>query len=146
MKYVIDTSVLIEGRISEMVEKGEIKGYTSTLVLDELAYKLLLRKIEDLYGRNPLEVLRERREAIAQATPYVEEGLNIILGIRGLKILSIGPSHIAYFTEYMKNYSLLPRDALHLTLMISIGCRNIASADKDFDTVPFITRWSPIKE
>lgn len=49
-------------------------GYASTLVLDELACKLMLRQIEELYKRNPLDVLKEGREAIAEASYYVEKG------------------------------------------------------------------------
>jgi len=128
----------------ERIERGEVEGYTSTLVLDELAYKLMLKRIEELYRRNPLEVLRVKREIIAEVTPYVEEGINIVLGIEGLQILSVELLHLEIFTECMKNYSLLPRDALHVAVMTSVNCRNIASADEDFDAVPSIVRWSPI--
>jgi len=129
----------------ERVESGEIKGCTSPLVLDELSYKLLLRRIEELYKKNPLQILKSQREVIVEVTPYIEEGLEIILGIEGLQILDINRSHLEEFTELMRKYSLLPRDALHVAVMTSINCRNIASADKDFDLIPFISRWSPIK-
>ncbi len=128
----------------ERVEEEKIMGYTSTLVLDELAYKLLLRRVEELYKRNPLEVIREKREVVAEVAPYVENGLNIVLGIEGLQVLSVESFHLSDFMEYVRKYSLLPRDALHVTIMVAINCKNIASADEDFDLVPFIVRWSPV--
>jgi len=128
----------------ERVESGEIEGYTSTLVLDELAYKLLLKRIEEQYRQNPLKIIRERRNVIAEAVPYVEEGLNIVLGIEKLRVIGIERTHLEEFTEYMSDYLLLPRDALHVALMKTIDCENIASADKDFDVVPGIIRWSPL--
>ena len=55
----------------EKVEKGEAQGYTSTLVLDELLYKLLLKKIEEPYGENPPQNPKktEMRCKPQQATP-----------------------------------------------------------------------------
>lgn len=128
----------------ERIERGEIKGITSVLVLDELAYKLLLRRIEELYEDNPLQVLKNRREAIIEAASYVRKGLEITLGIENLRILSVNYSHLEYFTEFMEKYSLLPRDALHLAVMMDTNCTNIASADKDFDSISIISRWTPI--
>ncbi|MCD6369330.1 MAG: type II toxin-antitoxin system VapC family toxin [Thermoproteales archaeon] len=128
----------------ERIEKGELKGYTSTLVLDELAYKLMLRRVEELYRRNPLKVLKENRKVVAEVAPYVEKGISIILGMEELQILSVEPFHLEDFTEYMKNYSLWPRDSLHVAVMTSINCMNIASADEDFDAIPGIVRWTPV--
>jgi len=127
----------------ERIEKGEVKGYTSALVLDELAYKLLLRRIEETHRRNPLAMIEERPSAIGEFSTYVDEGLNIVLGIKGLELLAIGRHHAEEFVAYMKKYSLLPRDALHLSSMMTIGCKNIASTDEDFDSIPGILRWSP---
>lgn len=130
-------------KLLERVEEGEVEGYTSTLVLDELAYKLLLRKIEEIYGQNPLEVIRRRREAISEASPYVERGMEVVLGIDGLRVLSVEPPHLNVLAEYMRRYWLLPRDALHVAVMDWVGCRDLASADEDFDRVPHIRRWAP---
>lgn len=38
----------------------------------------------------------------------------------------------------------MPRDAIHVAVMEATNCKNIASADGDFDAVPNIVRWSPI--
>lgn len=130
-------------RILERIERGEVKGYTSALVLDELAYKLLLRRIEETHRRNPLEVIEKTPSAIGESSNYVGEGLDIVLGIKGLEVLAVERHHAEEFVAYMKKYSLLSRDALHLSSMMAIGCKDIASTDEDFDSVPGIIRWSP---
>jgi len=104
----------------------------------------MLRRVEELYRRNPLKVLKENRKVVAEVAPYVEKGISIILGMEGLQILSVEPFHLEDFIEYMKNYSLPPRDSLHIAVMTSINCMNIASADEDFDAIPGIVRWTPV--
>jgi predicted nucleic acid-binding protein len=129
-------------RFLERVEKEEVRGFTSTLVLDELAYKLLLKRIEELYHRNPLEVIAGNPAAVSEASDYVERGLEIVLGIRKLGVLAVERSHVRGLVAFMR-YSLLPRDALHLSVMSAVGCRDIASVDEDFDRFPEIVRWAP---
>jgi predicted nucleic acid-binding protein len=130
-------------QLLERIERGELNGCTSSLVLDELAYKLLLRRIEETHRRNPLEVIEKDPSAIGEASAYVDEGLNILLGIKNLEIMPVERHQVEELATYMKKYSLLPRDALHLSSMMTIGCRDIASTDKYFDSIPGITRWSP---
>ena len=40
------------------VVRGAIEAFVGILVLDELFYRLLLARVKDATGRNPLEVLR----------------------------------------------------------------------------------------
>jgi len=127
----------------ERIERSEIIGYTSPLVLDELAYKLLLKKVEESFRENPLNILRENPKIISDFSHYIELGLNTILGIENLKIVEISKDHVEDMANYMKEYLLLPRDALHLSIMNTLNCRNIASMDSDFDRVPIVTRWVP---
>ena len=128
----------------ERVEKGEVRGSTSVLVLDELAYKLLLKRIEETYHQNPLDVIEKDPTAISKASNYVGEGLEIILGIEKLDVLSVEREHLRELTTFMMRSSLLPRDALHLSVMSAVGSKDIASTDEDFDRVPEIVRWTPV--
>src|SRR5487761_964612 len=95
----------------QRIEKNEIRAVTSSLVLDEVMYKILLKRIEDKYKKNPLDIIRKS----------VEEAV--------------------YF---MAKYSVLPRDAIHLSVMKSVECKDLTSADGDFDRVQEITRWTPL--
>ena len=55
------------------VVRGAIEAFVGILVLDELFYRLLLARVKDATGRNPLEVLRADCQAplqpmVAQST------------------------------------------------------------------------------
>ena len=130
----------------ERIDEKGITGFTSSLVLDELMYKILLKKIEEKYRRNPLDVIQKSFEEIGVQSIEVRKALNIILGIEGLNILSVTRAHIEESVDFMQKYSVLPRDAIHLSVMKSIECTDLASADSDFDRVLTINRWTPLRQ
>ncbi|OYT29750.1 MAG: hypothetical protein B6U94_07450 [Thermofilum sp. ex4484_79] len=101
---------------------------------------MTVKKIEEKFKENSLREIKENRENYWGVSHYIEEGINIILGIEEVKIISVESHHIEEAFYYMKNYYLLPRDALHVAIMLSIECKNIASADSDFDRVPSIVK------
>ena len=125
------------------IENGTIKGVTSLLVLDELMYKLLLKLIETEYKANPLKVLREKRisdNMFNTIATLIED----ITSIKNLEIIDI-PKTIAFMLPYnFSKYHLMPRDTIHISLMELYGIKHIASADRDFDSVQWITRWTPL--
>ncbi len=128
----------------ERVEKGEISGYTSTLVLDELMYKILLRKIEEKHKQNPLVVIEKNFEEIGKNSSYVKDAVDLVLGITELNVLNITREDLQNVPDLMELFSLLPRDALHLSVMFGHNINDIASSDNDFDRVKDLTRWTPI--
>ncbi len=128
----------------ERVEKSEISAYTSTLVLDELMYKILLRKIEEKHRQNPLIIIEKNFGEIGSNSPYVKEALEIVLGINGLSILGVTREHLEHAPDLMEIFSLLPRDAMHVAVMLANKIMDIASSDNDFERVKDIIRWTPI--
>jgi predicted nucleic acid-binding protein len=128
----------------EGIDKGENNGFTSSLALDEVMYKILLKTIEEKHGKNPLDVIQKSFEVIGAQSADVRKALNIILGIKSINVLSVERSHLETAVDYMEKYSVLPRDALHLSVMRSIECTDIASADTDFDRVAGINCWTPL--
>ncbi|MHB8565542.1 MAG: type II toxin-antitoxin system VapC family toxin [Nitrososphaerales archaeon] len=128
----------------ERIDKGENIGFTSSLVLDEVMYKILLKRIEDKHQKNPLSVIQKSFEEIGAQSPEVRKALNVIVGIQSLNVLSVERYHLEISVDYMEKYSVLPRDAIHLSVMKSIGCTDMASADGDFDRVSDINRWTPL--
>jgi len=130
----------------EGIEGGEISGFTSSLVLDEVMYKILLKAIEEKHQKNPIQIVQKSPEQIGTQSKQVRKAIDIILGIGGLEVLSVEKQHIETAVDYMETYSILPRDAVHLSVMKSIHCFDVASADSDFDRVPDIHRWTPIEE
>lgn|SRR5487761_173154 len=128
----------------QRIEKNEIRAVTSSLVLDEVMYKILLKRIEDKYKKNPLDIIRKSVEEIGVESAEVRKALDIILGISGLTVLSVDKEHVEEAVYFMAKYSVLPRDAIHLSVMKSVECKDLTSADGDFDRVQEITRWTPL--
>ncbi len=128
----------------ERVESREISGYTSVLVLDELVYKILLRKIEEKHKQNPLIVIERDFTEIGKHSSYVKETVEIILGISGLVVLDVTKEDLQHVPDLMEQFSLLPRDALHVSVMLSHKINDMVSSDKDFDRVKDLTRWTPV--
>jgi predicted nucleic acid-binding protein len=128
----------------EDVERQEIRGFTSSLVLDEVMFKILLKAIEDKHRKNPLEIIQKSSDQIGAQSKQVRRALDIILGMEGLEVLPVEKQHIETSVDYMETYSILPRDAVHLSVMKSIQCSDVASADSDFDRVLDVNRWTPL--
>ncbi len=128
----------------ERMEAKEIKGYTSALVLGELIYKILLKKVEEKHRKNPLVVLQNHPEEVSAHSGEIRRAVEILLGVEALDVLAVEKSHIEDAVDQMQKYSVLPRDAIHLSVMSSLNCHDIASADSDFDRVTDISRWTPV--
>ncbi len=126
------------------IESEEIAGYTSALVLDELIYKILLKKVEEKHRRNPLAVLKEHPDEVSVHSREIRRAVEILLGIEALDVIAVEKSHIEDAVDWMQNHSVLPRHAIHLSVMSSLACHDIASADSDFDRVTGISRWTPV--
>lgn len=63
-------------------------------------------------------------------------GLEIVMCIDNLQVTVVEHLHLEDIARYMREYLLLPRDALHVPAMSSIGCKDIASAAKILTTYP----------
>lgn len=131
MKYldanVFIYPVLYEGakaergrEILESIAEGRESYATSSLTLDEVAWKIISLK-------------NERKEAIGVCAD--------ILGLSNLAILDVTGDDILKALWFMEKYSKLkPRDAIHLVVSFNAGIFTIITDDSDFDTIDEITR------
>jgi predicted nucleic acid-binding protein len=49
------------------------------------------------------------------------------------------------FLNRIKEYKLMTRDALHISVMKSNGISHITTGDEDFRQVPGVTVWAPVR-
>lgn len=125
------------------IQTGEIRGYTSVLTFDELAYRLLLASIRDNFPGNPLIRLRENEAAmIASFYPPISLQIGRLQTFPHLTVLSITLADLTLMNQYILDYQLRPRDALHLAAMNQCSCDNLVSNDADFDRVSTIQRFT----
>lgn len=118
------------------VVRGEIVAYVSLLVVDELYYRLLLALVKEDTGRNPLDVLRKDLPGtIVKYGREITIALRKLMALPNIILVGVEPSDFEAMLENITRFALLPRDAVHVTLMQRLGISAIASDDADFDRV-----------
>ena len=70
--------------------RGAIEAFVGILVLDELFYRLLLARVKDATGRNPLEVLRtDLPGAIAAHGDAIDTALRKLMALPHVHLISV---------------------------------------------------------
>ena len=129
--------------IMRRAQDGEFILYTSVLTFDELAYRLLLARVRDLYPGSPLDHLRQNGPQLtAELYPEIAPKLAQLQVYPNLVLISVTPADVTAMNQNVLAYRVRPRDALHLAAMQKVGCLHIWSEDADFDDVPGVVRYS----
>lgn len=124
-------------------ELGDDAGVVSGLVLDELAYRLVLAWLRDDGDPDPLTAFR-------RSTPAVMGRMRSRLGRVWKAIDSLnlefaitdrGVTHWAI--ELMSDPGLPPRDAFHAAHALDCGCQVIVSSDCGYDRLSELRRLGP---
>ena len=126
------------------IDQQDLRGYTSTHVLSELAHRLMMVEASTLPGWTASKVklrLRQNPAALSNLSQF-RMAIDAILQSR-ITVLTITPSLIASAAAVSQQYGLLSNDALMVVVMQSQGLTNLASSDTDFDRVPGIIRHVP---
>ena len=108
-------------------------SYVSSLSLDEAIFAILQLKVaEDYPDVGFWEVYRENAGVIRS---YLGELRILVDRLRidpRIQVVGIEAEAIYVALENMEAYSLLPRDALHLSTMVKNGIGAIVTTDEDF--------------
>jgi predicted nucleic acid-binding protein len=123
--------------------QGEFELLTSSLTIDEIAFVALKVKLEEKYEvtRRHVCYLKQHPEAVKALAPEIGEVLDNVR--RLCTIIEVDEVDIERMQEYMESFGLLPRDAIHLAVARRMGLTCIASSDKDFDRVSWLSRYEP---
>jgi predicted nucleic acid-binding protein len=128
-------------RFLQRVVQGDIIAYVSLLTMDELYYRLLLALVKEHAGSNPLDVLRDDAPgAIARHSDDITTALRKLMGLPHLTLVGMEPVDFEGMLENITRFAILPRDALHITMLQRLGMSAIASDDTDFDRIAGIER------
>ncbi len=127
------------------IERGEVEGITSVLVLNEIWFKLIVVAVVREHGIAPTKVARfiKRNPHILEAFNRERSIVNEIEGISNLEIVDISKDSISIAKKYSKKYLLLTNDALHLAVMKANNILNLASNDSDFERVEWLKLYKP---
>lgn len=125
----------------EKIEQGEIKAVTNVLVLNEVAFKILMAELSNYSEKFNIWIakkLLKSEEMAANAYKPVKEYLTYLKELECLEIIEITP-RIAFSSVVLgQRYGLLPSDSFHLATMKEFGTTFIVTDDADFKGVDLV--------
>jgi len=118
-------------------------GVISSLVVDELAYRLILAWLRDDGAADPLSSYRNDPAAVMTAMRRRLVAAWRAVDLLGLELQPTEHAVVGRAKSLMARPGLAPRDAFHAAHAIEGGCALIASSDSDFDRVPGLQLLAP---
>lgn len=128
----------------QRIENGEIQGFTSVIVLNELLHKLVIGEVRQKHRLSRAAVIR-----FIDKNPSVLKGLKAywlvadIAAISNLQVLDVLAADFAQAATLMEQHHLLSNDALHIAVMRRNGLDMLASNDSDFQRVLWLKLYQP---
>lgn len=129
----------------KQVENGEIKGFTSTVVLAEISHRLMVFEAIEKYELNSKKAVRFLKEHPAKVKSLTKH-LDAVNEIKemGVHLMAVEPQDIFASLLLQKKYGFLTNDSINLHLMLRDSIFSIASNDSDFERVDLITLYKPV--
>ena len=118
-------------------------GVISGLVLDELAYRLVLTWLRDDGDSDPLSTYRTDPAAVMRTSRRRLTATWRAIDLLTLELQPTEHAVIAAAKSLMARPGLAPRDAFHAAHAIEAGCELIVSSDTGFDRVSGLRRLGP---
>jgi predicted nucleic acid-binding protein len=122
---------------------GPDSGVISALVLDELAYRLVLAWLRDDGDRDPLSTYRGHATKVMHT---MRRRLTAAWEACDALRFELQPTDQAVVDRarvLMARPGLAPRDAFHAAHALAAGCELIVSSDRGFDRVDGLRRLGP---
>jgi predicted nucleic acid-binding protein len=133
----------VEAWRTRVLRETDDGGVISGLVLDELAYRLVLAWLRDDGDSDPLSTYRSDARSVMRT---VRRRLTAAWRAVDSLTLELQPTERAVVEKarsLMARPGLSPRDAFHAAHALEASCDIIASSDADFDQVPGLQRLAP---
>lgn len=120
----------------------EIIGFSSDFALNEVFHKIMIAEVASSQGietKNAVSIIKKRPEVIEE----LEKVWSEMELIKSFNINILCCSTFPEFVEISKSYRLLATDAIHAATMNANKITDMATNDRDFERVPWLTLWSP---
>ena len=118
-------------------------GVISALVLDELAYRLILAWLRDDGHGDPLSTYRAEPQLVMKAVSQRLASTWQSIDSLSLALQPTDQSVVEQAKSLMAQPGLAPRDAFHAAHALEAACPVIASADASFAQVPGLSVLAP---
>ena len=129
----------------EHVNMGKYHAVMSVLVCNEVFHRVMIAEVVERYEIEPksaVNYLKKNWEVVRELNKAYDAMLNID-AIENLEIVEIDREVYDIALEYSKKYGLLSNDAVHLATMKKHGITNIATNDRDFERIEWLSVWKP---
>ena len=129
----------------ERVEHGELHGVTSSLILSDVAHRLMTLEACAVLGWPAAGVgrrLKRHPNEIAKLVRF-RQAIESVLAM-GIEVVPITAQHVVVATDVSQRHGLLTNDATIVAVMQEGGWNQLASNDADFDRARGIVRFSPV--
>jgi predicted nucleic acid-binding protein len=133
----------VEAWRARVLDEMDGDGVISGLVIDELAYRLILAWLRDDGDGDPLSTYRSDARTVMQAMRKRLRTTWKAVDSLALELQPTEHSVIDRAKSLMSRPGLSPRDAFHAAHALTAGCTLIASGDSDFDQVPGLRLLAP---
>ena len=133
----------VEAWRTRVLNEMEGDGVISGLVVDELAYRLILAWLRDDGDSDPLSTYRTDARTVMHAMRRRLAATWRALDSLSLELRPTEHSVIDRAKSLMSRPGLSPRDAFHAAHALAAGCTLIASGDPDFDQVSGLRLLAP---
>jgi predicted nucleic acid-binding protein len=126
-------------------EEGDIQGIVDDFVYNEVMHKLMVTAIVNRFHCSPQKAIAHIKNTpeILKEFPTLWEAGEMLWAMNVNVI--IGPFFPDSFA-LMQEHHLLITDAVHVAAMNKEKVTHIASNDKDFSRVPWLSVWKPQSE
>jgi len=129
----------------ERVSKGEVQGFASVLVLNEVLHKLMVSETankHNLRGGEATSYLKQNPDEIKQLT-QVWKDMDHIKILPNLTVLDVPIDLFWKGVEHSNTFGLMAMDGAHIAVMEAHGLTDLASNDSHFQRVPWIKLYQP---
>jgi predicted nucleic acid-binding protein len=133
----------VEAWRAQVLDELNGGGVISGLVLDELAYRLVLTWLRDDGDSDPLSAYRVDPTGVMRTSRRRLTATWRAIDRLTLELQSTNHTVIEAAKSFMARPGLAPRDAFHAAHAIEAGCELIASSDAGFDRLSGLRRLAP---
>ncbi len=133
--------------IFRMGFRGKLKLITSTRVVDELLFKMVLLRAKERFGleKKTLMKLRKDKERVKELSNDCQT-VQTFLRKSNVSVLDVKRTTLDAIPEIMRKHGVFGNDALTIKLMRENNLKYILTSDTDFETLEEIQTISPITE
>ena len=143
--YLTDNCNSLTNHVFEAGALGKIQLVTTTRIVDELLFKMLLIKAAQIYGWKTkiLEKLKKDPQKIKNLADTCKKVIEFLETLN-VEVIEIKKSTIWNLPEIITCYGLIGTDAITLKVMKERNLKYILTADEDFKNVEDLVILNPL--